>query len=205
MPTFQPPVIIHTRTLIARNTIIYYPVVTGLTDPAIQQHINQTILHVMHTLMQQQTHKQDSSISQMIGGYEIKTNERGLLSLTLSNYAFLTHHAHGLTLLQSLTFNIHTRRSYTLQDLFKPNSDYVKVLSDLIGVQIKERQIPLLGPWKSIRPDQSYYIADKSLVIYFQEYEISPYYVGTPMFPISVYSIADIIDENGPLGTMSAE
>ena len=46
-------------------------------------------------------------------------------------------------------------------------------------------------------------MADKALVIYFQLYDITPYVFGFPMFPISVYEIQDIIDENGPLGRMA--
>ncbi|MCR8642689.1 DUF3298 and DUF4163 domain-containing protein [Paenibacillus sp. N1-5-1-14] len=206
MPTFEPPVMTHTHVIRARNTTVYYPVVTELSNTAAQKQINQRILQAVHNLMQEQTIKQDSNdIQEMLGEYEIKSNERGLLSLTLSNYTFMTKHAHGLTLLQSLTFNIHNGHSYTLQELFKPGSNYVTVLSELVAEQIKERQIPLLTPWKGIRPDQDYYIADKALVIYFQQYEITPSYFGTPMFPISVYSLSSILDENGPLGIMSAE
>ena len=50
---------------------------------------------------------------------------------------------------------------------------------------------------------QHFYIADKTLVIYFQLYEITPYVVGLPMFPISVFDLADIIDESGPLGRLA--
>jgi len=140
----------------------------------------------------------------MQGGYEIKTNERAILSLTQSNYAFYDHQAHGMTYLKSLTGNVKTGKFYSLAELFKPGSNYVQRLSDIIRVQIMERHMDLLEPFTSIRPDQDYYVADKSLVIYFELYEITPYYYGFPMFPISVYQIQDIINENGPLGILSA-
>ena len=35
-------------------------------------------------------------------------------------------------------------------------------------------------------------------------YELTPSVYGFPMFPISVYDIQDIIDENGPLGRLIA-
>jgi hypothetical protein len=87
-----------------------------------------------------------------------------------------------------------------LGELFKPDSNYVQRLSAIIQRQITERKIQLLEPFQGIRPDQDYYIADKSLVIYFQLYEITPYYYGFPYFPISVYEIQDLIREDGPLG-----
>ena len=41
------------------------------------------------------------------------------------------------------------------------------------------------------------------LVIYFQLYEITPYVEGLPMFPISVFELADIIRENSPLSRLA--
>src|SRR5690625_7638876 len=38
------------------------------------------------------------AFTEMIGTFEIKTNERNVLSLTLTNYAIAYHYAHGLTL-----------------------------------------------------------------------------------------------------------
>ncbi|HET7578226.1 MAG TPA: DUF3298 domain-containing protein [Bacillales bacterium] len=198
------PVSIQTMVIRLQGTTIYYPQIIQLPDPNVQQRINQTIFRSVQTLIQQQHQQQNAdSFTEMIGTYEIKTNERNILSLTLSNYAYAYHHAHGLTLLKSLTFDIKTGKSYTLQELFKPGSDYVKVLSEIVKKQIKDRQIQTLEPFTQISPNQDYYIADKALVIYFQLYEITPYYYGFPMFPISVYEIQDIIDENGPLGTMA--
>jgi hypothetical protein len=144
----------------------------------------------------------ENPMTEVVGQYETKTNQRGVLSLSISNYAFAGG-AHGLTIIKSLTFDMQTGRLYQLADLFKPGSDYVRRLSGIVALQIKERQIDLLGEFTGIRPDQDFYIADKCLVIYFQLYEITPYVFGFPMFPISVYQIEDIIDEQGPLGKMT--
>lgn len=108
-----------------------------------------------------------------------------------------------MTYIKSLTFDLKKGGLCKLEDLFKPGSDYVKKLSFLIDAQIKQRNIQLLSDFTVIRPDQDFYIADKALVVYFQLYEITPYVFGFPMFPISVYDIQDIIDEEGPLGRMA--
>ncbi len=133
--------------------------------------------------------------------YELKSNEKNILSLSLINYAF-SGGAHGLTVQKSLTFDTQNARQYALKDLFKPGSDYIGRLSAIITAQIKQRNIPLLVDFKSIRPDQDYYIADKALVVYFQLYELAAYVYGFLYFPISVYDIQDIIAEDGPLGKM---
>ncbi len=140
----------------------------------------------------------------MLGTYEIKNNQRNILSLTLANYTYHEQAAHGMTYLSSLTFDLATGQKYTLNQLFKTGSHYIARLSTQILKQISERNIPLITDFVKIRPDQDFYIADKTLVIYFQLYEITPYVYGFPMFPISVYELEDVINDNGPLAKMLA-
>ncbi|MCD1258659.1 DUF3298 and DUF4163 domain-containing protein [Paenibacillus athensensis] len=177
-----------------------YPAVVRLQNPAAQHRINSEIVRVVNRQLHEQGYPQNPQ-TEVTAYYEIKTNERQILSLSLINYAF-SGGAHGLTLQSSLTFSTQTGHSYTLRELFKPGADYVKRLSDIVKAQLKARDIQTLESFKSIRPDQDFYIADKSLVLYFQLYEITPYVYGFPYFPISVYALQDILDENGPLGKM---
>src|SRR5699024_1432485 len=136
-------------------------------------------------------HQETMHFAEMLGTYEVKTNERNILSISFSNYAIFPQAAHGLTLMKSLTINTETGEVYNLNDLFKESSNYVDVLSSIIANQIMERDIQVLEPFTTIRPDQDFYIADKSLVIYFQLYELTAYVYGFPMFPISVYDLED--------------
>jgi len=191
----------------SQDLIIDYPFATGFKTLNIQNIINSRIIKTVNELIYEQTGKlleQGYKSPQMTvqGWYEIKTNEKGVLSLSIGNYTIAYPAAHGLTIIKSLTFDISTGKEYRLEELFKPGSDYVGTLSKIIERQIKEREIPILGEFKGIRPNQDYYIADKALVIYFQLYEITPYAFGFPMFPISVYEIQDIIREGSPLAAM---
>lgn len=195
------PVQIATQKLMNPDLDIYYPAVIGLPDAQVQQRIISAIYDMVVSLLVKQGYYQNPG-AEVSGWYEIKTNERGILSLSLGNYIYITHAAHGMTVIKSLTFDIVTGKSYSLADLFKPGSDYVKVLSGIVERQIKERDIMLLEDFKGIKSDQDYYIADKALVLYFQLYELTAYAYGFPYFPISVYDIEDIIDEQGPLGKM---
>lgn len=204
---FQLPVTIHTRTIKAPGVTIYEPNVAGLANRHAQQQINRTIDHTIQAMRKQQMQVFETGSSQreMLGHYEIKTNERGILSLILSNYAYSYPMAHGNTIARSLTFDVNTGKLYSLSDLFMPGSNYVKALSEQIAVQIKQRDLPLLDGFQAIKPDQDYYLADKALVVYFQLYEITPYYAGFPMFPISVYSVQSIAADPGPLTTLAAD
>ncbi|MGN7177068.1 DUF3298 and DUF4163 domain-containing protein [Paenibacillus sp. FSL R5-0490] len=198
------PVGIKTMTISTGPTkVVYYPRVSGMHNKQLQEFINNTILRQNQQLINEQTGNMDTTVVDLYGYYEIKNNQRDVLSLSLNNYVYHYHAAHGMTVIKSLTFDLQKGKQAALNDLFKPGSNYVKRISDLIAVQIKERDIPLLVDFTAIKPDQDFYIADKALVVYFQLYEITPYAYGFPMFPISVYDLQDIIDENGPLGRMA--
>jgi len=203
MPNQTLNVLVQTRVFKQNGITIYYPEIIGLQNLHVQHTINRMIVqHAQHLINQQFKQQDVDRFAEMIGTYEVKTNQRGILSLTLSNYAIAPKHANGLTIINSLTVDVETGRVYQLKDLFKQGSDYVNVLSDIVKKQIKEREIPTLNDFTGISPNQEFYIADKSLVLYFQPLEITPHYIGSPMFPISVYELESIIDENGTLGKM---
>lgn len=194
------PVQVKTVHMINHRLDLFFPVIKGIPNKDVQQTINETILKTVYDLMREQGYFEDENTT-ITASYEIKNNQRGILSLSLINYAF-SGGAHGLTIIRSLTFNIETGQLYQLKDLFKPCVNYVLRLSEIIQAQIIARDVPILDEFNCIKPDQDFYIADKSLVIYFQLYEITPYAYGFPYFPISIYEIEDIIDEEGPLGMM---
>ena len=176
---------------------VYYPFVMGLANPQVELTINSAIVSTLNKTMIELGYH-ESYLQEMVGEFEIKTNERNILSLTLTVYSF-TGGAHGMTIVKSLSFDITTGKQYELKDLFKPESDYVTVLSTIIEKKIKDWNIQLLGEFTKIRSDQDFYLADHSLVIYFQLYEITPYVWGFPYFPIPILDIQDIIQPNGPL------
>lgn len=182
---------------------VYYPQVLLQDKPRLQQSTNQHIIEKTQQLIDQQVGDAPSDLVEMIGYYEIKNNQRDVLSFTFSNYAYFYQAAHGMTFINSLTYDLQKQKSCQLKDLFKPNSNYIERLSALIRKQIDQRDIPIINEFKEINPNQDYYIADKSIVIYFQLYELTPYVFGFPMFPISVYDIQDMIDEEGPLGRLA--
>jgi hypothetical protein len=202
MAEFQLPVQILVQRLIRPNLNVFYPVIAGLSSSYAQQRINTAVMNLVNKLIVDQGYYRNPR-TQVYGWFEIKTNERGILSLNIGNYSYPPMAAHGMTYIKSLTLDVNTGVQYQLKDLFKPGSDYVKVLSANIERQIKQRNIPTLDGFKGIRPDQDFYIADKALVVFFQLYEITPYYVGLPMFPISAFDLQDLLLENGPLGKMA--
>ena len=181
---------------------VAYPVVTNLADQRLEKKINDVIIHTLNTMLIEQGFYNENLV-EMIGHYEIKTNERGILSLSLLVYSF-TGGAHGLTIVNSLTFDVITGKKFTLKDLFQQDSDYVRVLSDIISKKMTEWDVPLLEEFYAIRADQDFYLADHSIVIYFQVYELTPYVYGFPYFPIALKDIESIIRRDRPLDKLIA-
>ncbi|MBB4824333.1 hypothetical protein HNO89_001555 [Sporosarcina luteola] len=197
------PVTVLTRSLDSVSDIISitYPVIAQMEDAVIQRKINFAIISAYNDLLIEQNFY-DEDLVELIGYFEIKTNEREILSLNLIVYSY-TGGAHGLTIVKSLTFSTETGEKYKLKDLFKSGSNYVEVISDIIRQRTDDWDIPLLDPpFKTIRPDQDYYLADTSIVIYFQLYEISPYAWGFPYFPIPIKDLEKVIAPDGPLAKL---
>lgn len=199
---FQQPAVIQTHSQLdsKRKIKIYYPVVTGLPNTVVQQSINQTILKSLNELLIERSYYEPSLV-ELQGWYEVKTNQRGVLSLALYVYSY-TGGAHGMTTIKTLSFEETTGKLFTLDNLFKPQSNYQDILLNKIKDQVKEREIPVINEPITFPNPQNFYIADKSLVLYYQLYDLAPYYYGITYFPISVYNIQNIINENGPLGRM---
>ncbi|MCG3087724.1 DUF3298 and DUF4163 domain-containing protein [Sporosarcina cyprini] len=181
--------------------MIAYPVIIQMEDAVIQRKINFAIISVYNDLLIEQNFYNEDLV-ELIGYFEVKTNERGILSLNLIVYSY-TGGAHGITIVKSLTFATKTGELYKLQDLFKSGSNYVEVISDIIRQRIDDWDITILDPpFKKIRPNQDYYLADTSIVIYFQLYEISPYAQGFPYFPIPLKDLEKVIAPDGPLAKL---
>ncbi|QCT01764.1 hypothetical protein E6C60_1046 [Paenibacillus algicola] len=204
MSLYEPPVQIQTLTYRTPNALIQYPQVRGLASQQAEHKINHNIVMALQEMERQQQSVQSGSNPEMTVHFEIKTNERGILSLMLSNYTYSTPMAHGYTVAKGLTFCTATGQLYRLGDLFKPGSNYEAVLAAEVKRQIKERDLPVLDNSVTVQSDQDFYLADKALVLFYPLYAITPYYVGLPMFPISVYSLQPIIAEDGPLAVLTA-
>ena len=193
------PIYFKTKHYLTPTISMYYPMIYGLENLSIEKLINYEITTQVYELISEL--RRPDLITCITGSYAIKTNERNVLSLNLTGLGDF-HGAHPITIVKAITIDIETGRVYELQDLFKTDSNYLEVLSKMVYEQIQERDIPLLGEFEGVRSDQDYYIADKGLVIYFQQYEIAPYYVGLPYFLIPIYDLSEVIPEDGLLNRM---
>ena len=198
------PVSIRTKMLphASPKVKVYYPTLFNLSNHGVQQKINHSIVTTLNKILVEQSYY-EASLVELLAYYELKTNQRGILSLNIIVYSF-TGGAHGMTIIKSLTFDTKTGKQYSLKSYLSLEVIMRKKISSIVNKKITDWNIELLGKFEGIRSDQDFYIADTVLVIYFQLYEITPYVWGFPYFPIPILDLADIIKPEGPLDRMMA-
>ncbi|QHW34749.1 DUF3298 domain-containing protein [Paenibacillus rhizovicinus] len=177
--------------------LVYFPQIDGMTDQAAQREANDK-LKVMSQVKPIPPNQQlDYTYS---GDFEVSFYKQQLLQLELTGYNFPFGAAHGMPTKTYAIIHLTNGRMFELKDLFKAGSDYVQVLSDIVGKQIKEDpQYSYVFPdtYKGIQPDQPFFVTENALHLYFQPYEIGPYAAGFPTFTIPFTQIGKIIDTEG--------
>jgi hypothetical protein len=182
------------------NVTMLYPQVMGHESVNANTRMNMTIRNRTMELVRSLI--QPDLKTTIDGSFEIKNNQRGILSLVLVGLAEFGG-AHPMTKALSLTMDTATGQNYALHQLFHQDGRYSEIINAEIQRQIVQRQIPLLEGFKGISANQDYYVSDSILVIYYQLYELSPYAAGFPYFPIPLYMLSDVIPEDSLLSRLN--
>jgi hypothetical protein len=180
-----------------KDYLVYYPQVEGMADPAAQRQVNAKLKELSQVKPVEPGAQLDYSYT---GDFSVAFFRKELLVLELNGYNFPFGAAHGMPYRVYAQFSLVTGRFFGLKDLFKPGSDYVKVLSDIVGNQIKtDPQYSYVWPesYKGVAADQPFYVTGEALHLYFTPYEIAPYAAGFPEFVIPFREIEGILDKNG--------
>lgn len=192
------PVDIIVRAYRRPNVTMLYPQVAGHERVNANVLMNVTIRNAVMELAK--SLNQPDLKTTIDGSFEIKNNQRGILSILLIGMAEFGG-AHPMTMAKSLTMDTTTGENFSLHQLFNPG--YMEIINAEIRRQIKLRDIPILDSFNGISPDQDYYVSDHTLVIYYQLYELSPYAAGFPYFPIPLYMLNSVIPQEGLLDRLN--
>lgn len=115
-------------------------------------------------------------------------NANNPISFYIDYYQF-TGGAHGMTTRIAYSIDKSKGDKLNLKDLFNNNYDYKSVIDKEINKQIKkdpDKYFSGKEGFNGINDNQSFYIKDDTIVIYFGLYEIAPYVAGIPEFNIPV-------------------
>ncbi|MHC0036172.1 WG repeat-containing protein [Pseudoneobacillus sp. C159] len=181
-----------------KDYLVYYPEVHGMRFPAAQKKVNQRLAELSAVKEMNPSKPLDSSYT---GDFEVPFFRKRLIIFELNGYHYPFGAAHGMPSKIYAHVDLESGAFYALKDLFKQGSPYVKVLSDIIGEQIKtdpQYSYVFRDSYKGIAPHQPFYVDDNNLYIYFTPYEIAPYAAGFPTFKIPYNEIDTIINKEGP-------
>ncbi|MEC0249225.1 WG repeat-containing protein [Paenibacillus chitinolyticus] len=180
-----------------RDYLVYYPQVEGMKDGTAQRTVNDRLKEWSQVKPVPGDRKLDYSYS---GDFEVAFYKEKLLELELTGYKYPFGAAHGMPSKTYAILNLENGRMYALKDLFKPGSDYVRILSAIVGRQIKEDPqyaYVFTDSYTGIKPDQPFYVTEDALHLYFFPYDIGPYAAGFPTFTIPFARIGAIVDREG--------
>lgn len=114
-------------------------------------------------------------------------NKNNILSITLNLYSY-TGGAHGSSVDESFNFDINTGNRGVIEDFLGNNRNYNKIILDNVKTTINKNPElyfkEAVDKLNVIPYNQKFFLTDKDLVIYFDEYEIAPYVAGIPKFYI---------------------
>ncbi|KMJ59842.1 hypothetical protein AB685_02990 [Bacillus sp. LL01] len=178
-----------------KDYLVYFPQLQGMKNKEAEKKVNETLRTQSQIIPIPPEKQLDYNYT---GDFSVQYFKKDLLILELDGYNYPFGAAHGMPTRIMVPIDISSGKIYELKNLFKSNSDYVKVLSDIVKKQIQEQPDNYFpDAFKGIQPDQPFYVSSDSLFLYFTPYEIAPYAAGFPTFEIPFKQINSIIDKKG--------
>ncbi len=182
-----------------RFTLVEYPVVSGLGNPAAAEKINGALtdqfLKPYASQMPDAENPTDTSVSfkeRILGN---------LLEIQSDGYQYPLGAAHGSSWTDTTYFDLDTGDRYLLQDLFYPDHGFDVRLSQSIKELIPQGDLADVADPEMVEPvsgDHPFRLQEGGLEIYYQVYELAPYAAGQPSFTIPWIKLEDILDKDGP-------
>ncbi len=182
-----------------RFMYIRYPEIKGLKNQKVQKQLNDEIKDAFIGDSSQSEKDEDMYTADINIYSSVEKNKDILVIFRMDSYYPLGA-AHGSGFMSHYHYNINNGKSYKLSDLFKKDSSYTEVLTDIISQKISEENEEDLSYYYAeieIGEEQGFAVNKDYLKIYFQQYEIAPYAAGFPSFEIHYGDILDIIDTEG--------
>ena len=182
----------------AINIDMVIPVIEGMKDKQVEKKINQLIQEYAYNFKEELQIGSEEYLKgakkegwriakyQALSCYIVHYQSKNVLSVSVFYYRY-TLGAHGHTLQKVYNLNLQNGEIISLPVLLKDMEDYKKIINREIKKQIK------LNPqiyfdngeiFKTISDDQTFYIIEDGIVIFFGLYEIAPYCSGIRYFKI---------------------
>lgn len=110
--------------------------------------------------------------------------------------------AHPYHYTRTFNYQLSTGQELTLDQLFLPGADYLKVIADYCRAELQQRlgSDVFFAEGADPKPENyhNWNLSSQGLIITFDEYQVAPYAAGPQMIPIPYAVLKEIIDPQGP-------
>lgn len=186
-----------------------YPELTGVSSPAAQSFnelVKKRVVEMNNAYRKDVAGISAEDIKSLPGGvglsnevsYDVILANDDLISISISDYTFMGG-AHGGTSSNPINYDLKNNRELKLADIFEPNSDYLKVISDYAIADLKKTVGDMSDDkWLSegaAPKDENYRswnLTKKGLMVIFDQYQVAAYAAG-PQQVIVPYDKLQII------------
>ena len=134
-------------------------------------------------------------------GYEVTAANKDFISVLFS-FSEYTGGAHPNTITSSFNYDLNRNAQVNLADLFTPNSNYLKIISDYSIKELKKLETVSYaeeGAGPKLENFDSWNIAPAGLKITFDRYQVGPYAVGEHEVVVPYSLLKPIIRPDGLL------
>jgi hypothetical protein len=139
-------------------------------------------------------------------GYEVTAASKDFISVLFTFYGYMSGAAHPNTTTESFNYDLNRNAPVRLADLFTPNSNYLKVISDYAVAELKKLETVSnaeQGAGPKIENYHSWNITPVGLRITFDNYQVGPYAAGAHMVVVPYSVLKPIIKPDGLLAQFS--
>ena len=129
-------------------------------------------------------------------------HEISLVSVRFTIQGMQAGRAHPYRAHRVLNFDLAKNKELKLKDLFKPNSKFLKKLSELSSKQLKnivgtkDQWMITEGTKPTYKNFKNWNIEKDSLLITFDEYQVAPYYYGPQEIEISYQELLQLLSKD---------
>lgn len=138
--------------------------------------------------------------SSFLSGYSVFTANQKLLSIKLQFATYVAGAAHPYSYARTINYDLNDGIILTLDDVFKPDSNYLEFLSDFCKKEILKRDIGLFdeGVLPTAENFRSWGLSRDGLWIEFDPYQVTAYAAGPQKIIIPYDQIDNLLNPTGP-------
>lgn len=180
-----------------KDFLIYYPEIIGIGNQETLAKVNQSLKDLAGI---KETPVYLQLESNYMGDFEVAFFQKRLLVMEITGYNYSFGTVPGMPVKKYAHIDLITGEFYHLKDLFIPGSQYVKMISELIGNQMitgKKDSYVFPGSYKGIQSDQPFFISAEGLNVYFSPHEIIPQESCCLTFHVPFTDVLKIVNQRG--------